>query len=87
MRQEERYGYAGREATVDTPRTNVRGFLGGLRALSRFNADAPEGVFLLLGVWLLLTGRTRLFGLDFPYETLIMAVLTLTAGVLLIVGS
>jgi hypothetical protein len=41
----------------------------------------------LLGVWLLLTGLTRLFGLDFPYETLIMAVLALTAGVLLIVGS
>lgn len=50
-------------------------------------ASARNMGLRLLGVWLLLTGLTRLFGLDFPYETLIMAVLALTAGVLLIVGS
>lgn len=41
----------------------------------------------LLGVWLLLRALIDLFGLGFPYEGLIMAILALIAGVLLIVGS
>jgi len=41
----------------------------------------------LLGVWLLLTALIDLFSLGFPYQGLIMAILALTAGVLLIVGS
>lgn len=41
----------------------------------------------LLGLWLLLYALVNLFGLSFPYQGLVLAVLALVAGVLLIVGS
>jgi len=41
----------------------------------------------LLGLWLLLHALIDLFNLAFQYQSLVMTVLALVAGVLLIVGS
>jgi len=40
----------------------------------------------LLGVWLVLYGLIDLLDLSFAYDGLIMAVLAITAGVILLVG-
>lgn len=41
----------------------------------------------LLGLWLLLYALVDLFALSFPYQSLILSLLALVAGVLLIIGS
>lgn len=54
----------------------------------RIVAKTTQNVGLrLLGLWLLLYALVDLFALSFPYQSLILTVLALVAGVLLIVGS
>ena len=42
--------------------------------------------FVLLGIWLILTGILQLTGTDFPLQTTIMGLLALIAGILLLIG-
>jgi hypothetical protein len=41
----------------------------------------------LLGVWLILYGLFDLFALSFRYDSLLMAILALVAGILIIIDS
>jgi hypothetical protein len=41
---------------------------------------------LLLGIYLIIIGLVGLFGLAFPYQAQVLALLALIAGILLLVG-